>query len=398
MIFAAFCLFSFLLVLVSVRSLIDGVKYLRFFRTELAAGPKPVSAFAAVIAPCRGLDQGFEANVAAVLSQDQAEYEVIFVVDDPDDPAAAVIRHLIADKPFARLLIAGKAFDSSQKVENLREAVLHISDRTEVIVFVDSDARPGPKWLASLIRPLADDSIGAATGYRWFVPPSGSLASRLRSAWNASIASALGPNVSSNFCWGGSMAIRRDVFERLSVRERWRGTLSDDFVVTMAVKEAGLGIAFVPEALAASLDDCSIGELLEFTTRQLKITRVYSPNHWIISFIGSALFTGVLTTSAVLILLPQAAWLTKLVAAGTILSVSLLSAAKAWVRLEAVRLILNRYDDQLKRDRFVHIFLCLLTPFIFLYNCLRASFSRDLRWRGVTYRLKSPTETVIIRD
>ena len=40
--------------------------------------------------------------------------------------------------------------------------------------------------------------------------------------------------------------------------------------------------------------------------------------------------------------------------------------------------------------------LWLITPAIFLYNCIAAAFSRALTWRGTTYVLKSPHETVII--
>ena len=32
------------------------------------------------------------------------------------------------------------------------------------------------------------------------------------------------------------MAIRRDVFENINMREKWRGTLSDDFAVTQHIK------------------------------------------------------------------------------------------------------------------------------------------------------------------
>ena len=116
----------------------------------------------------------------------------------------------------------------------------------------------------------------------------------MRSAWNASIASALGPNTKTNFCWGGSMAIRRDVFERVGMREKWRGTLSDDFAVTRAMNEAGLPIVFVPQALTASVEDCSFREMLEFTTRQMKITRVYARPLWLLSFVGSAVFNAVM--------------------------------------------------------------------------------------------------------
>ena len=37
-----------------------------------------------------------------------------------------------------------------------------------------------------------------------------------------------------------------------------------------------------------------------------------------------------------------------------------------------------------------------LASLIYLYNALCALFSRRIEWRGITYELKSPTETVII--
>jgi hypothetical protein len=117
--------------------------------------------------------------------------------------------------------------------------VLRADPRSEVFIFADSDARPGRNWLSSLVAALENKNIGAATGYRWLIAPNPTLGSELCSAWNASIATALGPNTRSNFCWGGSMAISRDTFERLGIREKWAGTLSDDFALTHGVKGAG---------------------------------------------------------------------------------------------------------------------------------------------------------------
>ncbi len=150
-------------------------------------------------------------------------------------------------------------------------------------MFVDSDARPDKNWLKNLIAPLRDEKIGCATGYRWFISGKRNFASEMLSVWNASIASALGANRKSNFCWGGSMALRRETFDKIKMRERWKGTLSDDFAVTRTMKENGLAIYFVPQALTVSIEDCSFKRLLEFTTRQMKITRVYASNLWIAS-------------------------------------------------------------------------------------------------------------------
>jgi hypothetical protein len=43
-----------------------------------------------------------------------------------------------------------------------------------------------------------------------------------------------------------------------------------------------------------------------------------------------------------------------------------------------------------------HVLLWPIISLLYLYNALAAAFSRRIKWRGITYELKSPTEAVII--
>ena len=397
-----FYVFAAILVVLSARSFLGGIAYLRFFKTEIAKPASVFTPFVTVIVPCRGLDTGLEENLGALLGQDYPNYEVIFVVDDKMDPALSPIENIsriaARDGKKTKLIIAGKAEGCSQKVENLREAVLQSSDESAAFVFVDSDVRPSTGWLRSIVAPLADEDTGAATGYRWFIARNPTFASELRSVWNASIASALGPETRSNFCWGGSMAIRRDTFERLNIREKWLGTLSDDFAVTRAMNEANLPIVFVPQALTASIEDCTFGEMLEFTTRQMKITRVYAAKLWVMSFIGSGLFSAVMIAGFLIAILSRQNDIAVFAAVFTLLLVTAFSIGKSWLRLEAVRLVLIKYENELRKQFLTQNTLWLLTPAIFFYNSIAAWCSRRMTWRGTVYELKSPTETVIIAD
>jgi ceramide glucosyltransferase len=301
-------------------------------------------------------------------------------------------------EPQAKIVIAQRSIDSSQKVENLREAVLHASDSSQVFVFADSDIRPQTHWLRYLIAPLEDKNIGAATGYRWFISEQPTLGSEMRSVWNASIASALGPNRKKNFCWGGSMAIRRETFKRIDMREKWRGTLSDDFAVTRAMRQAGLEMYFVPQALTASVGNFSLRDTIEFTNRQMKITRVNAPDLWRLSFFGSAMFNAVMISSILIAPFSKSTGLNALIALLVLLAVSIFSTAKSWLRLKAVEIILAARWPQIKKQRLAQNTLWLLSPAIFLINCVTATFSRKMTWRGIRYELKSPNETVIITD
>lgn len=397
----AFTILALILIYFSWRSLRGGLDYLDHFAEQLQSLPPDNLPFATLVIPCKGLDHGLEKNLSSFLSQDYEAYQMIFVVDDRHDPAVSMIQRLIDDDQLhenIKLVISQKATTSGQKVENLRQAILHADDRSEVFVFADSDARVSPDWLTNLISPLSDASIGATTGYRWFITENGGLAGELRSVWNASIASTLGPNRKRNFCWGGSMAIRREVFEKLDVRERWNGTLSDDFTVTRLMRENGLGIHFVPQALAASIENCTFGELLEFTNRQMKITRVYSQDLWIMSFVGSGLFCTVMTAAIVLILLSPIGSYGFVSAAVTLLLVSLFSIGKSWLRLSAIRMAMPEHSKLLKRQWFPQITLCAVAQPLYFVNCIAALFSKKIVWRGITYELKSCSETIVVRE
>ncbi len=393
--------FAVIVLVLGILSLRGGISFVKYVRRETAKPLAAFTPFVSVIAPCRGQDQGLRDNLAALFHQDYPAYEIIFVTDSAADSSLRVIEEVRQSAPqgnevSGRVVIAGEATDSGQKVHNLRVAVGQISLRSEVLVFVDSDARPDEKWLRTLVAPLQSQEIGAATGYRWFIPVRGGFASSLRSVWNASIASALGEQGQKNFCWGGSTAIRRETFERLSIRERWRGTVSDDFTLTRILHEASFPIHFVPACLVASLEDCSFGELIEFTSRQLKITRVYAAHLWKPVLVGSLLFSIVFFGGLALVLVRAALGLSLGLSLTLLCAIFLLGSAKAYLRLRAVSIPLARYRNQLRRSLPAHLFLWPIASLLYLYNAVAAAGSRRIAWRGITYELKSPTEAVII--
>ncbi|HKZ81313.1 MAG TPA: glycosyltransferase [Pyrinomonadaceae bacterium] len=384
-----------------IGSLRNGIQFSRYVRRELAQPPPDFTPTVTIIAPCRGLDQGLTRNIEALFEQDYPAYEIIFVTDRSDDPALSVIDEVRkcrkeAHSPATRVVIAGPASDSGQKVHNLQVATEQIASNSEVLAFVDTDTRPDPNWLRSLVRPLSKPEIGAATGYRWFIPVNGGFASQLRSVWNASITSALGERDEKNFCWGGSTAVRRETFESLQMRERWRGTVSDDFALTGMFRKAGLRIHFVPQCLIASLEDCNFRELVEFTNRQLKITRVYAPHLWKALLLGSALFNAVFFGGGLLIVIRAMLGLSfgaPLVLIGTIY---VLGTTKAFIRFRAVKRVLNGYQSELNGSLLFHLLLWPFASLLYLNNAVSAALSRRIKWRGITYELKSPTEAVII--
>ena len=159
------------------------------------------------------------------------------------------------------------------------------------------------------------------------------------------------------------------------------------------MQEARLPIHFVPPCLVPSFGDCTAGELLEFTNRQLKITRVYAPHLWRPLLIGGLLFCLVFFGGAALVIVRALLALPYALPLCLLAVIYVLGAAKSLIRLKTVALVL---PFSLAKSLPAHLLLWPVTSLLFLCNALLAIRSRRIQWRGISYELKSATEAVII--
>lgn len=234
-----------------------------------------------IIVPCKGTTKNFRENIQAICNQDYRDYKIVFVTDSAKDPAYKELKEIISNYPTARIEISDFIDGCSGKISALIKGV-KTADDIDVYVFADSDIRPHKDWLRYLVSYLNEDEIGATTGYRWYSPHD--LTSLLLSTWNSTCISSLFSH-RVNFTWGGSTAISKKLFDELHIADEWRRGLSDDLILSKAVKDAGYKIKFVPECIVESYGEESIREFMKWGTRQFTMVRWYYPSLWIISFI-----------------------------------------------------------------------------------------------------------------
>jgi len=362
----------------------------RFARSRLR-NPRTAPSLRRVrlVAPCKGMDHGLEENLRPLLAQDYPNYEVVFVVESPDDLACATIQALIRDagRVPVRLAIAGKATETGQKIHNLLAGVSKLPEDVEILAFVDSDARPHPAWLRLLVQRLDNDGACAATGYRWFIPTKNSLATLIQYSIN-SCAAVMYRADARGLVWGGSWAIRRDKFEACGLREAWRGTLSDDLMATRVLKQHKLRVEFEPACMLPSPLQLSTGQMLEFLRRQYVIGRVYSIRNWLIGF-ASIVGTAVMFWGNLVAAFYGAA-------VGANWAWAPLAYCIAWYALSVTRGALRSSTARIYfRDR-GHQLRTALTfdtyagPLVALVNgglMLAAAVGTTITWRGNTYRM-----------
>ncbi len=389
-----------LLVLQSALALFDGFRFLALVRRRLRGTPATYAPFAAVLIPCKGVDAGFDSNVEAFLNQDYPNYQVVFIVATLEDPAYDKLRARldgrltsgIIPKPQAKLVVAGIAEGRGEKVNNLCRGIEAVDQSAEVLVFADIDATPSPDWLVALVAPLANHQITVSTGFRWYLPGEG-FVSRLRAAWDTSVATMMGEH-DHNFAWGGSMAIRAADFHKMGIAKRyWANTVSDDYAMTRAVREAGGKIVFVPKCLVASRKESGLREFLRWTTRQIIVTRVYAAHLWRMGLAAYLLYCSTFILGIVALAMPSATAYHRPAVAAILLVVLLLGAGKGYIRTRVAREVFPMETG----GGSCYWQLSPLVPWIMLANFIVAGFTRRIEWRGTEYELVSQDQVRVIR-
>lgn len=354
-----------------------------------------------LIVPCKGKDLAFEKNITSFFNQDYENYLLWFVVAETSDPAYSPLcglkTKLESDSKAldVKILVAGHCQSRSQKIHNLLFAYQHIPDDIEVLAFADSDACIRTDWLSHIVYPLRQPKNGAASGYRWFVPKNNNLPTLALSAINAKVAQLLG-NSRFNQAWGGSMAIRVDVFRKIGLDKIWPKALSDDLSLSYAVKKARLKVAFVPACLVPSYESTTWSAFFEFARRQFLITRVTILRTWLFG-----LFASLYSVLGLWVTIALAFYAVKInihpiffTAVPLIFFASQL--IRAILRQKMISKLLKHDFDQMKFAAVADIFFFWLWSILLLAFIISSAFGRTITWRGIKYKLISPTETIVI--
>jgi ceramide glucosyltransferase len=354
-----------------------------------------------LIVPCKGLDATFEKNVTSFYRQDYPDYLLWFVVADTDDPAYGQLQQLrkkLLPQTKARdvqILVAGDARACSQKNHNLLHCYRHLPADVEIMAFADSDACLRDNWLERIVHPLRKDKVGISTGYRWFVPQKNNSATLALSVINAKIAQLLGPN-RFNQAWGGSMAIRVELFRQLGVEQLWSQSITDDLTLSYAVRKAGKKILFVPACLVASHEQTNWRDFLSFGRRQFLLTRVATPSTWwfgLLSSLYSVLgLYGAAAAAAYVYYAANAHW--KFIAAvSAVFFIGHL--IRAILRQRLITKLLPADAPAMKFACCTDIAAGWLFSLVLLAIIISSAFGRRVRWRGITYKLISPTKIIV---
>ena len=223
-----------------------------------------------VLKPLCGADPDLRANLETFFLQDHPEYELLFGVERPDDPAISVVTDLLAAYPHvrARVIAHVPPRGENPKVRNLRGILPHAS--FDLVLLSDSNVRAPRSYVSDAARTIAlDPSIGLVTNV--FVGTGGgTLGGDLECvqltgfcAGGAALPTMLGDAA----VVGKSMLLSRSVFESLGGFARVADVLAEDFVIGKMFQHAGYRVVIARTVLENIVGGLPFGA---FFDRQLR--------------------------------------------------------------------------------------------------------------------------------
>src|SRR5258707_2656240 len=172
-----------------ILSIVSALDLLRGNQTAKKEAPTNPPGFS-ILNPLKGLDPGMYENLRSHWLQEYPEFEILFGVNEPDDPALALVQRLQSEFPRipTRVVVCSQSLGTNTKVSNLAQMLPQA--RYEHILVNDSDIRVEPDYLRQVAAGLVDPKVGLVTClYRGVPGPT--LGSKLESLF-----------ISTDFCVG----------------------------------------------------------------------------------------------------------------------------------------------------------------------------------------------------
>ncbi len=343
--------------------------------------PPPESQFppVSILKPLKGVDPEIWESFCTHCEQEYPQFQLIFGVNDPGDPAIEIVHKLQAKYPSCAidLIVCGRVLGANIKVSSLVQMLP--SARHELLLVNDSDIRVPSDYLRKVITPLADASVGLVTClYRAVAGPT--LGSRLEAL---GISTDFVPGVLSarflekglHFGLGSTLAFCRSDLEAIGGFEALLDYLADDYELGRRIAATGKRIELSAAIVETFLPAYT---LRQFFRHQLRWSRtIRDARRW--GYTGLLFTFGLPWALLTLLATHGAAW------AWLLFTVTF--AARLGVGFAAARVVLNDrriFRSELFRDIFLLPLRDLIAPLVWI-----ASFAGNrIHWRGDSFVLK----------
>lgn len=382
-----------------VQALLCGVFLIVLRRQKKFILPIEQQHATAVLICIRGCDPTLKETIRGILDQEFDDYQVHAVVDHRTDEAWNLLHSLRDEYDLERRLrihaMPTPRDDCGLKCQAIIHGISKMEAGTQFVALLDADVQPHRTWLQELTGPLTDPAIGVSTGNQWFEPnePT-SLGGLTRSLWNAG---ALVPTVFFQNPWAGSLAMRMDDIRKSNLVDIWRRSLVDDGPVREAVKALGLKVHFSPSILMVNREQSQLPFVGRWIARMLTWSRLYERTFFatvihaalsslVLLFAFVALFANLITANTGGLIFT----------AGALITSAACSLTGWWLVRTGVaysRKLQGRSLEPVSNSTWLKMLLLIsVAQFYYAAGCVQALFSKQVRWREITYEFDNRSD------
>jgi ceramide glucosyltransferase len=282
----AFCLSATFL------HIITSLLAMRRCRQRTVPLPAPERApLVSILRPVRGLDRCEEVTLASSFALDYPNFELIFCCADADDPAAALIRSLIARNPGvrSRLLIGNHEICLNPKLNNLIKGWRAAAG--DWIVFADSNVLMPRDYVQRLFagwRPetgvLCAPPIACSVVGFWAELECAFL-NGYQARWQYAADS-----IGMGFAQGKTMVMRRSDLAQAGGIQVLAQEIAEDAAATKLVRSLGRRVALVDAPFGQPLGPRTARQVWDRQTRWARLRRMSFPGFFAVEILTGCLF------------------------------------------------------------------------------------------------------------
>jgi ceramide glucosyltransferase len=202
-----------------------------------------------ILKPVYGLEKHQRENLRSACVQDYPEFQVVFSVQNADDPALPLLYELREEfgSELVTVAVENIRAGTNGKINNMIGGLRHAL--YDILVISDSDVRLNPDYLKTIVAPLGKADVGCVCTFYKAVGADAWYEKVELLTLNADfIANVLFAHASgaSRFCLGASAAIHRSTLEEIGGLESLSDYLVEDYEMGRRVWERGKKVAIVP--------------------------------------------------------------------------------------------------------------------------------------------------------
>lgn len=275
------------LALIGVIQQLYGAHLVERFCAASPATPKQRPSVS-ILKPLHGVEPLTELALESFFLLDYPDYQLVFGVQNENDPVLGVIARLRARYPErdTALMVNDTPHGSNRKVANLinmRPLAKH-----EILVIADADVHVPPYYLERVVAALETPETGLVTSLYTGLPGTAELPARLGAMQiNQTFLPGflMARQLGRQDCTGATMAIRKLLLTQLGGLEALSGHLADDQVLGRLVLKAGQKIKLANVIPATTIPEADFAALFRHELRWARTIRALVP----LAYAGSIL-------------------------------------------------------------------------------------------------------------